>query len=215
MRQTKLSLIIGTWWWLFSTAAAGTTVSFKARKAWPEMNWLSPRSGIMKQRGDDSKMAWAAYELSRSELARQPSDPHLQLKAAETLLKYIRHTTNGNFPRASTGKVSTGDDPESRKIWRKHAPEVLRLLEGSTAYAKSSPGDQAKVSGGGRLHRAEKRDYILRRQCGTALGPGAYTTVKSFNYIYGRVLIHRKQRNTYCGKKYPSLKPFKPFRDCR
>lgn len=181
MRHRKISLIVGIWWWLFSTAAANTTVSFKAREAWPGINWLSPRSGIMRQRGVDSKMAWAAYELSRSELARQPSNPRLQLEAAEALLKYIRHTTNGNFPRASTGKVSTGDDPESRRIWRKHAPEVLRLLEASTTYAKSSPGDLAKVSGGKILHYAEKRDCISRRKCGTALGPGACKTVKSFN----------------------------------
>lgn len=164
MRHRKLSLIIGIWWWLFSTAVAATAVSFKAREPWPGMNWLSPRSGIMRQQGGGSNMAWAAYELSRSELARQPSDPRLHLEAAEALLKYIRHTTNGNFPRASTGKVSTGDDPESRRIWRKHAPEALRLLEASTAYAKSSPSDVAKVSGGGRVFCAEKRHCVSRRK---------------------------------------------------
>lgn len=90
--------------------------------------------------------AWMAYETRNSELTKQPDDAQLQLDTAEALLHWVRHTTNGNFPRASTGQVTEGDSPASRKIWRKHAPEALRLLKAGSAHALQSGGyDVAKV----------------------------------------------------------------------
>lgn len=89
-----------------------------------------------------AKFAWRAYEDRMSELTRNPDDARLQLETAEALLKWIRHTTNGNFPRVSAeGRVSDGDSSASRAIWRKHAPEALRLLKtGSTNALDSSSG---------------------------------------------------------------------------
>ena len=106
----------------------------------------------MKPKGTSSgssraKLAWTAYELRKSQLEGSPQDPRLQLDTAEALLKWMRHTTNGNFPRASTGEVCDGDNPASRTIWRKHAPEALRLLKAGAAHAQQSGTyDLAKVS---------------------------------------------------------------------
>eukprot|EP00752_Nemacystus_decipiens_P001989 g1912.t1 len=101
-------------------------------------SWLSGVALRIKERASSAGSsgnnralaAWRAYETRKSELKRSPDDPCLQLETAEALLKWIRHTTNGNFPRVSAeGKVCDGDSPASRAIWRKHAPEALRLLK--------------------------------------------------------------------------------------
>lgn len=93
------------------------------------------------------KNRWASYKCQNARLAQRPDDAELQLATAEALLKWMRYTTNGNFPRASTGKVSHGDSSTSRMIWRKHAPEALRLLRAASAYVLKSEGhyDVAKV----------------------------------------------------------------------
>lgn len=120
-------------------------------------SWLSAVALKIKQHAPSAgsnraKVAWTEYESRKSELTRNPDDPRLQLDTAEALLKWIRHTTNGNFPRVSAeGKVCDGDSPASRAIWRKHAPEALRLLKTGATHALdsgSSDGgyDLAKVS---------------------------------------------------------------------
>jgi len=102
-------------------------------------SWLSTVALRIKQHSSSvgsGKTAWRAYEARRSELTRSPDDARLQLETAEALLKWIRHTTNGNFPRVSAeGKVCDGDSPASRAIWRKHAPEALRLLKTGAPHA--------------------------------------------------------------------------------
>lgn len=107
-------------------------------------SWLSGFALRIKERassagsGSNNRAlsAWRAYETHKSELKRSPDDPGLQLETAEALLKWIRHTTNGNFPRVSAeGKVCDGDSPASRAIWRKHAPEALRLLKTGATHA--------------------------------------------------------------------------------
>lgn len=72
----------------------------------------------------------------------------MQLATAEALLKWVRRATNGNFPRAATGSVGPGDSPGSRKIWKKYAPEALRLLKSAAEYAedKQNSYDLAKAS---------------------------------------------------------------------
>lgn len=120
-------------------------------------SWLSAVALKIKQHAPSAgsnraKVTWTEYESRKSELTRNPDDPRLQLDTAEALLKWIRHTTNGNFPRVSAeGKVCDGDSPASRAIWRKHAPEALRLLKTGATHALdsgSSDGgyDLAKVS---------------------------------------------------------------------
>lgn len=107
-------------------------------------SWLSAVALKIKQHSPSAgsnraKVAWKEYEIRKSELTRNPDDPHLQLDTAEALLKWIRHTTNGNFPRVSAeGKVCDGDTPASRAIWRKHAPEALRLLKTGATHALES-----------------------------------------------------------------------------
>ena len=159
MRHRQLPLAIGVCYWLLSTTVVVNSAALEGNNALQEStsNWLESASQRIRQRTRDrSHVAWFAYELTRSELARRPSDPRLQLEAAEALLKYIRHTTNGSFPRASTGKVSEGDSPESRRVWRKHAPEALRLLKAGTTYAeKSGAYDLAKVRDGEHRHEEE------------------------------------------------------------
>ena len=102
-------------------------------------SWLSTVALRIKQHSPSAgsgQTAWRAYETRKSELTRSPDDARLQLETAEALLKWIRHTTNGNFPRVSAeGKVCDGDSPASRAIWRKHAPEALRLLKTGAAHA--------------------------------------------------------------------------------
>lgn len=86
--------------------------------------------------------AWRAYENRKSELKRSPDDARLQLQTAEALLMWMRHTTNGNFPRVSAeGRVCDGDSPASRAVWRKHAPEALRLLKTGATYALDGGSD--------------------------------------------------------------------------
>ncbi|CAM9520058.1 unnamed protein product, partial [Sphacelaria rigidula] len=84
----------------------------------------------------------------QSKLARNPDDASVQLATAEALLKWVRRTTNGNFPRAATGSVGPGDSPGSRKIWKKYAPEALRLLKSAAEYAedKQNSYDLAKAT---------------------------------------------------------------------
>ncbi|CAB1114561.1 unnamed protein product [Ectocarpus sp. CCAP 1310/34] len=107
-------------------------------------SWLSAVALKIKQHAPSAgsnraKVAWMEYESRRSELKRNPDDPRLHLDTAEALLKWIRHTTNGNFPRVSAeGKVCDGDSPASRAIWRKHAPEALRLLKTGATHALDS-----------------------------------------------------------------------------
>lgn len=107
-------------------------------------SWLSGVALRIKERASSAGSssnnraltAWRAYESRKSELKRSPNDACLQLETAEALLKWIRHTTNGNFPRVSAeGKVCDGDSPASRAIWRKHAPEALRLLKTGATHA--------------------------------------------------------------------------------
>lgn len=107
-------------------------------------SWLSGVALRMKERASSAGSSsnnralttWRAYETRKSELKRSPDDLCLQLETAEALLKWIRHTTNGNFPRVSAeGKVCDGDSQASRAIWRKHAPEALRLLKTGATHA--------------------------------------------------------------------------------
>lgn len=117
-------------------------------------SWLSDFALKIKQHSSSAgstrtnnraKFAWKAYEDRMSELTRNPNDARLQLETAEALLKWIRHTTNGNFPRVSAeGRVSDGDNPASRAIWRKHAPEALRLLKTGAIYALDSSSSSSK-----------------------------------------------------------------------
>ncbi len=130
-------------------------------------SWLSTVALRIKQHSSpagNGKTAWRAYETRKSELTRNPDDARLQLETAEALLKWIRHTTNGNFPRVSAeGTVCDGDSPASRAIWRKHAPEALRLLKTGASYAldggTNGGFDLAKVrewgGGGGKKQEAE------------------------------------------------------------
>ncbi|CAM9609409.1 unnamed protein product, partial [Hapterophycus canaliculatus] len=98
----------------------------------------------------------------RSKLTQNPDDARLQLEAAEALLKWMRHSTNGNFPTVSEeGRVSQGDSPSSRAIWRKYAPEALRLLKNGATHALDSDGssggfDIAKY----RFLQAEASTYL-------------------------------------------------------
>lgn len=118
-----------------------------------EGDWLSAAKRKVRQYstagglgGSGATTAWRAYELRKSELNLHPDDPLLQLETAEALLKWIRHTTNGNFPKAASGEVCEGDSPSSRKVWRKYAPEALRLLKGGAAHALEGEAyDVAKV----------------------------------------------------------------------
>lgn len=110
-------------------------------------SWLSSLK-ISATGGERSgEWSWSAYEAQKSNLARQPDDHRQQLATAEALLKWVRCTTNGNFPRAGKGCVGDGDSPSSRKIWRKHAPEALRLLKLAASYAQNTGNgyDVAKV----------------------------------------------------------------------
>eukprot|EP00903_Cladosiphon_okamuranus_P005435 g5421.t1 len=109
-----------------------------------EESWLSSVALRMKEKASSAGSssnnralsAWRAYETRKSELKRSPEDACLQLETAEALLKWVRHTTNGNFPRVTAeGKVCDGDSPASRAIWRKHAPEALRLLKTGATHA--------------------------------------------------------------------------------
>lgn len=132
-------------------------------------SWLSSVAHKIKQHtpsvgGSQAKVAWTAYESRKSELTRNPDDARLQLETAEALLKWMRHSTNGNFPRVSEeGRVSQGDSPASRAIWRKYAPEALRLLKDGATHALGSSDnsggfDVAKVrrNRGGRHPRVGK-----------------------------------------------------------
>lgn len=82
----------------------------------------------------------------KSLLERHPDDAELKLATAEALLKWMRQVTNGNFPTAETGRVGVGDSPASRKVWKKHAPEALRLLQSASSYVESGAYDVAKVT---------------------------------------------------------------------
>lgn len=156
-----------------------------ARRRWwrgahlAKKSWLSDFALKVKQQtssvGSNSnnraKFAWRAYEERKSELTRTPDNARLQLETAEALLKWIRHTTNGNFPRVSEeGRVSDGDSPASRAIWRKHAPEALRLLKSGSTHAldsnisggDSGAYDLAKVrERGGRGRRSDVTDIVI------------------------------------------------------
>ena len=126
--------------------SSGDTTA-EAAKSWLSAAALRITTHEKTSGSSRAKTAWATYELRRAELEAHPQDPRLQLDTAEALLKWMRHTTNGNFPRASTGKVCEGDSPASRTIWRKHAPEALRLLKAGAAHAQQSGTyDLAKVN---------------------------------------------------------------------
>ncbi|CAM9343919.1 unnamed protein product [Choristocarpus tenellus] len=89
--------------------------------------------------------AWLAYEAKNLMLEESPDDAMIQLAAAEALLKWIRQSTNGNFLRVESGVVKTGDSPSSRKIWKRHASEALRLLRLAEVHALECPSvDDAK-----------------------------------------------------------------------
>lgn len=138
-----------------ATAAAavqkGSSFSGEAPRWWQggaereaKASWLSAVADKIKQHtpsagSNQAKVAWTSYEARKSELTRNPDDARLQLETAEALLKWMRHSTNGNFPRVSEeGRVSQGDSPASRAIWRKYAPEALRLLKNGATHAVGS-----------------------------------------------------------------------------
>lgn len=115
-------------------------------------------SSIRHSASAGGEASWATYKAHKSKLAGHPDDASLQLETAEALLKWVRHTTNGNFPRAAEGRVGEGDSPASRKLWKKHAPEALRLLKSASAYAQDTRNsyDIAKF----RFLHAEASTYL-------------------------------------------------------
>lgn len=132
-----------------------------------KQSWLSDFAVKIKQqtssaginRNNRAKFAWRAYEDRKSELTRNPDDARLQLETAEALLKWIRHTTNGNFPRVSVeGRVRDGDSPASRAIWRKHAPEALRLLKTGATHALDSSSSSGSGGSSGAYDLAKVRE---------------------------------------------------------
>ena len=72
---------------------------------------------------ESAEYVWDIYQTETARLFDWPEDLQCQRRAADALCRWMRISTDGQTVTVD----GPGDTPEFRRLWKKHAPEALRL----------------------------------------------------------------------------------------